>query len=158
MHSLAWQDRIRATHNQHLCRTVQCTIHCFCHIVAVTLSSSSLIACIAARQQGMRGGLERLGSNRNALAQMQALSENLNHHRATHGMSVTQQPQSEQKQPADLLTKLIMQSIAAIGLPNLVLNAFTCSALCALPVRSPVHPKLLTIIFPASCLEISSTP
>ena len=40
----------------------------------------------AARQQGMRGGLERLGANRQVLAQMQMLAHNLAQHRASGGL------------------------------------------------------------------------
>lgn len=43
----------------------------------------------------MRGGLERLGANRDALAQMQALSENLKQHRAVQAASVTGQQQGQ---------------------------------------------------------------
>ena len=52
----------------------------------------------------MRGGLERLGANRDALAQMQALSENLKQHRAVQAASVTGQQQG-QLTPAEPTTQ-----------------------------------------------------
>lgn len=50
----------------------------------------------AARQHGMRGGLEKLGANRDALAQMQQLSHNLSQHQ-TSGLAASdaQQPQGQ---------------------------------------------------------------
>ena len=51
----------------------------------------------AAQQQGMRGGLERLGANTDTLAQMQALSHNLAQHRTlTHAPADGQQPPSQE--------------------------------------------------------------
>ena len=52
---------------------------------------------IAAQQQGMRGGLERLGANTDTLAQMQALSHNLAQHRTlAHAPADGQQPPSQE--------------------------------------------------------------
>lgn len=62
-----------------------------------TCMSIVLVTClfnlIAAQQQGIRGGLERLGANTDTLAQMQALSHNLAKHRTlTHPPADGQQP------------------------------------------------------------------
>ncbi len=61
-----------------------------------------LFLALAAQQQGMRGGLERLGANRDALAQMQALSQNLKQHRSAHALPAQDQAQPT---PAELATK-----------------------------------------------------
>ncbi|KAL0039743.1 hypothetical protein WJX77_006684 [Trebouxia sp. C0004] len=73
---------------------------------------------LLARQQGMSGGLERLGANKDALAQMQALAESLRQHKSapaasanshvhsqpttvdtgTKGPSLPLRPRSQQKQ------------------------------------------------------------
>lgn len=59
-------------------------------------SRPSCFTFTAAQQQGMRGGLERLGANTNTLAQMQALSHNLAEHRTlTHAPADGQQPPSQ---------------------------------------------------------------
>ncbi|KAA6418532.1 MAG: hypothetical protein FRX49_11478 [Trebouxia sp. A1-2] len=49
---------------------------------------------LLARQQGMRGGLARLGANKDALAQMQALAENLKQHKFAQSASANNLDQS----------------------------------------------------------------
>ncbi len=60
-----------------------------------SLSSTTLEFLAVVRQQGMRGGLERLGANKDALAQMQALAENLKQHKSAQAASANNHNQSQ---------------------------------------------------------------